>query len=139
VAENDRIETTLDEIARRTGAEVQRYPQRGKAVRTVVLRDLRDEGGSRYLVASLEEHGALRVSGRDDGPAVSRAWGPSITTYEWVYVVPAERVDNVVAALGGGRGDDVLSLLATRCQAGEDIEAALRSSEVAAEFANWHS
>jgi hypothetical protein len=131
----NRFEAALGEV----GGQVHRYPQEGEAVRRVVLRDLQDEGGSRYLVAALEHDGVIRVSGRDAGPAVARFWGSGISTYEWVYVVAPDRTQDLVLALGGERGDDVLSLLAARCEQGEDIEAVLRSPEVGADFSNWHS
>jgi hypothetical protein len=39
-------------------------------------------------------------------------FGAGITSYEWVYVVPAARVEHLVDALGGDHGGDVLALLA---------------------------
>jgi hypothetical protein len=90
-------------------------------------------------VAILEDDGTVRVLGHDRGARVSQYFGRGITSYEWVYMVPPERVGNLVEALGGG-GDDVLDLLAAYFERNHGgIGMLLRSLEVAAEFSNWHS
>jgi hypothetical protein len=68
----------------------------------------------------------------------SCSWTSS--TIEWVYVVPPGRVGDLVGALGGGGDDDVLDLLAGYYERNHGgVGMLLRSREVAAEFANWHS
>jgi len=57
-----------------------------------------------------------------------------------MYVVPPERVGNLVETIGGGSDDDVLDLLARHYEhTGGRMSALLRQPEVAAEFSNWHS
>jgi hypothetical protein len=135
-----RAQAAMEELAARTGATLHRYPRPGRAVRWVVLRDHRDDRGAQVEVASLEADGSLRISGHDQGPGVSDWFGPGITSYEWVYVVPAGRVANLVAILGGDRRSDVLGLLAAYFERHRGLLGPLlRRPEVAAEFANWHS
>ena len=55
-------------------------------------------------------------------------------------MVPAGRVPNLVGALGGRSGDDVLDLLARYYERSRGrIGDLLRRPEVAAEFGNWQS
>jgi hypothetical protein len=70
---------------------------------------------------------------------VSEFFGEDALSYEWVYVVPPERVDALVRALGGTSGDEVLILLAAYSKRKGDVEDILQSSEVAASFDNWVS
>lgn len=65
--------------------------------RSVVLRD-RD---GLYVSASLRGDGALEISGQDLRHG----------EYEYFLTVGAEQVPNVIAALGGEQGDDLLGLL----------------------------
>ena len=82
----------------------------------------------------------MRVAGHDTGPGVSDVFGPEITSYEWVYVVPSGRVNALARALGAEPGDDVLDALASYYQQhGGRISQLLRSPEIAAEFDNWPS
>jgi hypothetical protein len=137
VAELDR---SLAAIARQTGAMLRIYPRPSPASRRVVLRDERDDRGTRYLDAALEEDGTLRVTGRDQGPRVSEFWGEAITCYDWVYVIAPDRVPALVRVLGGRDGDDVLALVAACHQrVGGQLEDLLTCPDVAAEFSNWHS
>ena len=136
----DPVDAALEEVPAETGATVRRAPQAGREVRRVVLRDLRDELGSQSEVAVVEDDGTLRVLGHDQGVRVSVFFGSGITSYEWMYVVPPERVGNLVEAMGGGGDDDVLDLLAGHYQRTHGrIGDLLRPPEVAAEFSNWHS
>lgn len=79
--------------------------------RTVTLRQVRDEGGSRFLSASEEADGTIRIEGHDLGPGVAAVWGASLTEYEWVWVIHHEDVAAMLAALGGGADDDPLDVL----------------------------
>ena len=136
----DPVDAALEEVAAETGTTVRRAPQAGREVRRAVLRDLRDELGSQSEVAVVEDDGTLRVLGHDQGVRVSVFFGSGITSYEWMYVVPPERVGNLVEAMGGGGDDDVLDLLAGHYQRTQGrIGDLLRPPEVAAEFSNWHS
>lgn len=81
-------------------------------MRHVVLRDSRDENGAQFETAQLEDDGTLRITGHDQGPAVTEFFGDEISSYEWVYVVAPERVGTLVRLLGGHEGDDVLALIA---------------------------
>jgi hypothetical protein len=136
----DPVDAALEEVAAETGGTVRRAPQAGREVRRAVLRDLRDELGSQSEVAVVQDDGTLRVLGHDQGARVSVFFGSGITSYEWMYVVPPERVGNLVEAIGGGGDDDVLALLAGHYQRTQGrIGDLLRRPEVAAEFSNWHS
>lgn len=67
-------------------------------MRQVALREYRDGRGTQLEVAVLEADGTLRITGHDQGPRVSAAFGPAITSYEWVYVIPADRHTSLVEA-----------------------------------------
>ena len=127
-------------IAGETGAALHAYPRPGRAQRHVILRDTRDDRGTRFEAAQIEDDGTLRITGHDTGPRVSEFFGTAITSYEWVYVVAPDQVGTLLRLLGGEQGDDVLHTLATYHQqhAGQMNEM-LRGPEVAAQFANWHS
>lgn len=134
------VDMAMEAIAAETGAALHRYPRPGQAVRQVVLREHHDDGGSQVELAALEVDGTLRISGHDQGPRVSQFFGSALTSYEWVYVVPAARVDNLVKVLGGDDGGDVLALLAAYYeQRGGRLDPVLKGPEVRAEFSNWHS
>lgn len=75
---------------------------------TIVLRDTKDEGGRRYLGASIDENGDLVITGQDLGPGVEEAFGPGIREYEWVWTVKKGELPKLAAALGG----DVMTCLA---------------------------
>jgi hypothetical protein len=138
--DTERLDAAMAEVAAATGAVLHVYPRPGRAVRQVVLRDHHDDQGPQFEVAALEADGTLRISGHDQGPRVSRVFGAGITSYEWVYVVPAARVDRLVEALGGDGGDDVLALLAAYYEQHRGrLDPLLRRPEVGAEFSNWHS
>jgi tetratricopeptide (TPR) repeat protein len=128
----------LEEVARGQGGTLHVYPRPGRAVRRIVLRDQTGERGSQYEDAVLEADGTLRVFGQDQGRGVSEVFGEDITSYDWVYVVGPDRIGNLVRALGGDSGDDVLALLAAYYQrTGGVLSSLLKSVEVAAEFDSW--
>ena len=77
------LDRALAAIARQAGATLRIYPRPGPAARRVILRDERDDRGTRHLDAALEEDGTLRITGRDQGPRVSEFWGEAITSYDW--------------------------------------------------------
>lgn len=127
-------------IAQEAGTTVHAYPRPGRTVRRVVLLDTRDDQGTRFEAAQIEDNGTLRVVGRDTGSRVSDFFGTAITSYEWVYVVPSGRLQALARALGAAQGEDVLDAL-TRYYREHDgrISELLRSPEIAASFDNWHS
>jgi hypothetical protein len=130
----------LAAIARQTGATLRIYPRPGRAARRIVLRNDRDDRGTRYQDAALEHDGTLRITGHDQGPRVSEFWGDAITSYEWVYLVACDRTPALIRLLGGHDGDDVLALLAAYHQrAGGQISDILNHPDVTAHFSNWHS
>lgn len=134
------IEAALAQLAQAAGGTLHRYPRPGRAVRRVILRELRDERGTQFEAAQVEDDGTLRVTGHDTGQGVSAAFGQEITSYEWVYVIAPGRVAALVRLLGGGPDDHVLALLAAfHERTGGVISELLRHPDVAAEFSNWHS
>ena len=100
----DELDQTIAAIAAQTGAVLHTYPRPGRAVRRVVLRDTRDDRGTQFEAAQLEDDGTLRVVGYDTGPGVSAVFGAAITSYEWVYVVPSGRLGALAQALGAEPG-----------------------------------
>ena len=136
----DELDQTMAAIAAQTGAVLHTYPRPRRAVRRVVLRDIRRERGTQFEAAQMEDDGTLPVVGHDTGPGVSDVFGAAITSYEWVYVVPSGRIGALARALGTESDDDVLDALASYYQQHDGrISPLLRSAEIAAEFANWPS
>jgi hypothetical protein len=78
----------------------------------VVLRDVRDERGTRYLAARRRDDGGVLIEGHDLGRGVE-AFGPGFSEYEWSWVIGLDVVPAALAALGGQAGDDLLQLLRT--------------------------
>ena len=72
------------------------------APKRVILRDTRDEDGTRYLDARLEPNGDLIIEGQDLGDGVERFFGPGEREYEWTWTVKAADVPKLKRALGGG-------------------------------------
>jgi hypothetical protein len=136
----DNLDEVMAAIAEEAGATLHACPRAGRAVRRVVLRDDHGDRGTRFEAAQAEDDGTLRVVGHDAGPGVSAAFGPMITSCEWVYVVPSGRVGALARALGAERGDDVPDALASYYQQHRGrLGPLLRSPGIAAEFSNWHS
>ena len=135
-----RLDETMAQIAGQTGATLHVYHHPGRAGRRVVLRDARNDRGTQFEAAQLDDDGTLRVTGHHIGPGVSEFFGDAITSYDWAYVIAHDRVGTLFTLLGGQAGDDVLDTLATyHDQHGGQINDLLRSSQVAATFSNWHS
>jgi hypothetical protein len=78
----------------------------------VVLRDTRDDRGTRHLAASWAEDGGVLIEGHDLGRGVE-AFGPGFSEYEWGWIIRPDAVAAALAALGGQAGDDLLQLLRT--------------------------
>ena len=97
----ENLDQAMAAIAAQTGATLHIYPRPGHAVRRVALRDTRDDRGTQFEAAQMEDDGTLRVVGHDTGAGVSDVFGTAITSYEWVYVVPSGRVGALAQALGG--------------------------------------
>jgi hypothetical protein len=134
------LDQALVAIARQAGATLHTYPQPGPAARRVILRDERDDRGTRYLDAVVEHDGSLRITGHDRGPRVSDFWGEAITCYDWVYVIAPDRIPALLRVLGGRDGDDVLAFVAAYHQRADgQLDDFMTHPEVAAEFSNWHS
>lgn len=76
----------------------------------IVLRDLRDARGFRYLGAARRD-GAIVIEGQDLGRGVESAFGAGLTEYEWSWSIAPEAVPAMVAALGAAPGDDPLRAL----------------------------
>ena len=70
---------------------------RRSEMRTVVLRNERDENGGRLLEATYNGHGDLVIQGRDWGTEVARFWGG--TEYEWAWTIRAAEIPTLLAAL----------------------------------------
>jgi hypothetical protein len=135
-----RLDETMAQIAGQTGATLHVYHHPGRAARRVVLRDARDDRGTQFEAAQLDDDGTLRVTGHHTGPGVSELFGDAITSYDWAYVIAPDRVGTLFILLGGHAGDDVFDLLATcHDEHGGQINDLLRGSQVAAAFSNWHS
>jgi hypothetical protein len=75
------------------------------------LRYQRDADGVRRLDVILRDDGSLVIDGQDLGRGVESFWGEGLTEYEWTRTIEKEHVPQLVAALGGGPGADVLALI----------------------------
>ena len=136
-----RLDETMRQIAEQTGATLHIYQHPGPAARRVILRDTRNERGTQFEAAQIDDDdGTLRVTGHHTGPGVSEFFGDAITSYDWAYVIAPDRVGTLFTLLGGRAGGDVLDLLATyHDQHGGQMNDLLRGPQVAATFSNWHS
>jgi hypothetical protein len=103
-----------------------------KGLEQVVLRDLRDAGGRRFLEARRREDGGIVIEGQDLGPGVESAFGAGLTEYEWAWAIEPHAVPATIEALGGHEGDDALRLLAAWSgeHGGEDPGSHLREAGV---------
>jgi hypothetical protein len=70
----------------------------------VVLRDVRHDGDSRWLAASITDDGDLLIEGCDRGAAVEGLFGSR--EYEWSWTIQSDHLARLRDALGCG--DDVL-------------------------------
>jgi hypothetical protein len=82
-----RLDETMAQIADQTGAALYVYHHSGHAARRVVLRDTRNDRGTQFEAAQLDDDGTLRVTGHHTGPGVSEFFGDMITSYDWAYVI----------------------------------------------------
>ena len=103
-----RLDETMRQIAEQTGATLHTYQHPGPAARRVILRDTRNERGTQFEAAQIDDDGTLRVTGHHTGPGVSEFFGAAITSYDWAYVIAPDRVTTLLSLLGGHAGDDVL-------------------------------
>src|SRR5215472_3179188 len=125
----------MAQIARQTGATLHVYQHPGRSVRSVVLRETRNERGTQFEAAQIDDDGTLRVTGHHTGPGVSEFFGAAITSYDWAYVIAPDRVGTLLTLLGGHAGDDVLDRLAAyHDQYGGRVNDLLRGPQVAAKF-----
>ena len=136
-----RLDETMRQIVEQTGATLHIYQHPGPAARRVILRDTRNERGTQFEAAQIDDDdGTLRVTGHHTGPGVSEFFGAAITSYDWVYVIAPDRVETLLTLLGGHADDDVLDRLAAYYeQHGGQVNDLLRGPQVAATFSNWHS
>jgi hypothetical protein len=101
---------------------------------SMVLRDRRDAGGTRWLGAAWRD-GAIVIEGQDLGPGVEAAFGEGLTEYEWTWTIPPEGIASLVEALGGTHDDDPLVLLKRWFDAhGVDPGSHLREAGVPVDF-----
>lgn len=91
----------------------------------------------RWLGAYVDLAGALHIDGQDLGPGTAMV--SSDGEYEWFETVAAADVPRLVAALGGGPGDDVLDLLARDWTGPRsyDFERILRESGIPVAITTW--
>jgi hypothetical protein len=130
----------MRQVADQVGATLHIYQHPGRAARRVILRDTRNERGTQFESAQLDDDGTLRVTGHHTGLGVSEFFGDAITSYDWTYVIAPDRVGALLTMLGGQAGDDVLDLLAAYYdQHGGRVNDLLQRPQVAANFSNWHS
>ena len=135
-----RLDETMRQIVEQTGATLHIYQHPGPAARRVILRDTRNERGTQFEAAQIDDDGTLRVTGHHIGLGVSEFFGAAITSYDWAYVIAPDRVGTLLILLGGQSGDDVLDRLAAyHDQHGGRVDDLLRGPQVAAAFSNWHS
>jgi transcriptional regulator with XRE-family HTH domain len=127
----------MAQIAQTAGGTLHIYPRPGHAVRSIILRDLRDDRGTHFEVAQIEDDGTLRIIGHDTGPAVTDFFGEGITSYEWIYTIAPGKVGDLLNTLNG---TDVLAALASYYQqTGGQLSSLLKSRDIAADFENWQS
>lgn len=75
----------------------------------VILRQVKDEDGSRQLDASLTSEGDVLIEGHDWGEGVRRFTGS--WEYEWAWRIPHTAVSDLQNALGIHVQDDLLLAL----------------------------
>jgi len=88
-----RLDETMTQIAGQTDATLHVYHHPGRAARRVVLRDVRNDRGTQFEAAQLDNDGTLQVTGHHTGPGVSEFFGDAITCYDWAYVIAPDRVE----------------------------------------------
>jgi hypothetical protein len=58
----------------------------------VVLRDARNDRGTQFETAQLDDDGTLRATGHHTRPGVSEFFSDAISCYDWAYVIAPDRV-----------------------------------------------
>jgi hypothetical protein len=98
--------------------------------KAVVLRDSRDESGSRFLGASISADGTLTINGQDLGKGVEEFFGEGDFEYEWTWTIAPKDVTRLMSALESG--DDVLAGLAKRFSddAASGLQPFLKENEI---------
>ena len=101
---------------------------------SIVLRELRDDGGLRHLSASQCPDGRIIIEGRDLGPGVERIFGA--LEYEWAWTIGPDAIAAAIEALDGRDGDDPLRVLAawSTVHGGMDPGSHLQGAGVPIEF-----
>jgi len=102
-------------------------------VNSVVLRDTRDESGTRYLEASISPNGDLIISGQDLGPGVEEILG--VYEYEWVWTIAASDCGQLLGALGAHT--DLLSALSERFSGERDNELQSFLESAGVRYESW--
>lgn len=105
--------------------------------RKVTLREERDDWGYRWLGASVDEEGKLRINGHDLGPGTAMVSGDG--EYEWFETIAAADVPKVVALLDGEPGADVLDVLEAHWTGARsyELEKRLRESGIRRDISTW--
>jgi hypothetical protein len=105
--------------------------------RVVTLRSERDGPMMRYLGASVDETGALKIKGQDLGPGTEMV--SSDGEYEWFETIAAGDVPRVIALLSGEPGTDVLDLLEQHWTGTQsyELERRLRESDIPRNISTW--
>jgi hypothetical protein len=98
---------------------------------TVILRDVEDADGTRYLDATMDARGRLVIEGQDVGAGVERLFGEGYREYEWRWTVPADLVPAAAGALGGSPGEAPLAVVARWIgEHGTDPGSAIRAAGI---------
>ena len=87
-------------------------------LRSVTLRKTTDRNGSRYLGASIVEHGDLQIDGQDLGPGVTAWLGEGISEYEWIWTIRMAEIPHLLSSLGEPVDTDPLVALARHFSGG---------------------
>jgi len=105
--------------------------------RKVSLRDEHNGEDHRYLDASLEPNGDLRISGQDLGPGTAPVSDDG--EYEWEKIIAKEHIPALLALLGAPAEADILNELATRWtgRASYDLERHIRDSNIPVRYWCW--
>jgi hypothetical protein len=102
--------------------------------KTVVLRDTRDQLGTRYLGATLAANGDVIIEGQDLGAGVEEFFGEGLREYEYVITVRGAEIPALLQALG--TETDVLMALQKRFGNGvkTDLATLLKAQNIPYDF-----
>jgi hypothetical protein len=103
--------------------------------KSIILRDINNKSGSRYMDASLSDDGTLTIEGQDLGGGVQQLFGTGNYEYEWAWTIQSSNVPKLRSALDAG--EDVLAALAARFS--KDAAANLKSflDDQAIPYESW--